>query len=143
MSTKGKIKSGGIFLGGTEAETDRSFRQAVIEQQWHNYQVTNDLECLAQICEHADYFGNSDVGRVLAREFRGARRRIRGYESELEWEWALRQYDQLSNDPAWQASKTAEARRLRVAELLDIPKPDREKWAERFRKRLKARAQAD
>jgi hypothetical protein len=143
MSTKGRIKSSGVFLGEIQGISDQSFRQTVIEQQWHNYKVTNDLECLAQICEHADYFGNSDIGRVLASELRRKRRRVKGYEAELDWEWALRQYNELSNDPTWKAPKTAEARRLRVAELLNIPDLDREKWTERFRKQLKARGQTD
>ncbi len=143
MRMKGRIRSSGVFLVGTPEDTDRSLRKAVIEQQWHNYQITNDLECLAQICEHADYFGNSEISQVLAREFRGRSRRVKGYETELDWERAFRLYDQLSNDPAWRGSKMAEARRLRIAELLEVREADRDKWAERFRKRMKARRQAD
>lgn len=150
MSEKGRIRTYGIFNGGSPDDEDRNFRQAVIEQQWHNFKVTNDLECLAQICEHADYFGNGDVGPVIAREIRSRSRRAKGYEVDRLWEEACRMYERLPFDPDWKdASK--DAQRRHIGGQMGIPKnraivallggdiENLEQWSERFRKQLAKR----
>lgn len=154
MSKKGPIRKNGAFLVGTPQDTDRNLRQAVIEQQWHNYQVTNDLECLAQICEHAEYFGNHDIGPALARELRFRSRRTKGYEVNLLWEEACRIYELISRDPDWEG-KSEDAKRRHVGAEMGIPH-DRaiaalfggdlknlERWSERFRKQLAKRRPAN
>jgi hypothetical protein len=141
MSKKGLIRNSGAFLGTTQTDADGNFRQAVIEQQWHNYLITNDLECLAQICEHADYFGNQQIGKELASVFRNKNRRKKGYETELEWVWADRFFKSLDNNPDW-AEAPDDAKRVRVFDLLGIEGDDRIKWAERFRKWQAARRKA-
>jgi hypothetical protein len=140
MSAKGTIRRTGSFVVGTPEETDRNFRKSVIAQQWHNYQVTNDLECLAQICEHADYYGEKSIGPALARTLRNFSRKAKGYEAELQWELALRLYELLSSQPDW-AQQTGQAKRWRVAEILEIREADREKWQDTFRKQIRARSQ--
>lgn len=150
MSEKGRIRSYGIFNGGSPDDVDRNFRQAVIEQQWHNFKVTNDLECLAQICEHADYFGNGDVGPVIAREIRARSRRTKGYEVDRLWEEACRMYEQLPNNPKWKgASKDAQRQYIgeqmgilenrAIVALLGGDIENLEQWSERFRKQLAKR----
>jgi hypothetical protein len=144
MSKKGMIRNSGTFrsgtfLGTTPKEADDALRQAVIEQQWHNYMITNDFECLAQICEHADYFGNQQIGKELASVFRSKKRRKKGYVTELEWVWADRFFKSLDNDPDW-AEAPDDAKRVRVFDLLGIQGDDRIKWADRFRKWQAARS---
>jgi hypothetical protein len=152
MSTKGVIRNSGTFLGATPTATDGNLRQAVIEQQWHNYLVTNDLECLAQICEHADYFGNIDIGRALARELRGKSRRTKGYEASILWNEACRLYDLISNHPSWDGASN-DAKRCYVgeqigfttnkaiAEIIGVKDNNLELWSDRFRKQLEKRSQ--
>lgn len=139
MSTKGVIRNSGTFLGATPTDTDGNLRQAVIEQQWHNYLITNDLECLAQICEHVDYFGDQQIGKELASVLRNKNRRKKGYETELEWVWVNRFFKSLDNDPDW-AGAPDDAKRVRVFDLLGIQGDDRIKWADRFRKWQAARS---
>lgn len=104
----------------------------------------------AQICEHADYFGNGDVGPVIAREIRARSRRTKGYEVDLLWEEACRMYERLPFDPDWKdASK--DAQRQYIGDQMGIPKnraivallgsdiENLEQWSERFRKQLAKR----
>ncbi len=141
MTKKERIRTFGVFFGGTPTELDSNLRQAVIEQQWENYEATNDLECLAQICEHADYFGHQQIGRELAAILRDHNRRLKGYETELHWQEACRLFDLLSKEPAW-ANANLDSRRLKIAQDLKIPEEEREKWVERFRKQQAARKKA-
>ncbi|MEE1876811.1 hypothetical protein [Altererythrobacter litoralis] len=138
MSKKGGIQTRGSAWGSTPEELNRNMRKSIIDQQWHNFQETNDLECLAQICEHADYFGNEEVGVRLAGTLRDLSRRKKGYDTALDLEWALRAYDHVCGDPDWKGA-SKEACRLRVAEILGVEEAERQKWSERLRKKINER----
>ena len=140
MSKKGRIQTRGAAWGSNSEDLERNMRKSIIEQQWHNFKVTNDLECLAQICEKADYFGNKEIGATIARKLRSLSRRKKGYGVELEWEWALKVYDFLGKESDWKGASN-EARRHRVAEITGVEEAQREKWCESLRKKLDARAE--
>ena len=156
MRKKGTLRTSGSLWGGWSGEVDTnvdsSLRQTVIEQQWHNYRATNDLECLAQICEHADFFGNREISDELAVVLRGLSRKRKGYTTDLLWEQACSLYNLLSCDPDWDRAPQ-DAKRRRVAELIGFPKEqevvdlfgggskDLDNWSERFRKQIEKRGQ--
>ncbi len=142
MSDKPKVRRSGSFWAESSDGADSKLRASVIEQQWNNYRATGDIECLAQIAEHADFFGNEEARKEVAATLRDQNRRKKGVDFAIEWDWIISLYEKLEQDPEWQDAPK-DALRMRVAEAMRVPGEERGKWCERLRKRLAKHGQGN
>ena len=59
-----------ITTGWVDTEKDNALRPLAFEHAWKMYKETNDVEALAEACEHAPFFGQSEMGPEIARLLR-------------------------------------------------------------------------
>ena len=59
-----------ITTGWVDTEKDNALRPLAFEHAWKMYKETNDVEALAEVCEHAPFFGQSEMGPEIARLLR-------------------------------------------------------------------------
>ena len=59
-----------ITTGWVATEKDNALRPLAFEHAWKMYKETNDVEALAEACEHAPFFGQSEMGPEIARLLR-------------------------------------------------------------------------
>ena len=72
--SQGKSKRGrpslAITTGWVDTEKDNALQPLAFEHAWKMYKETNDVEALAEACEHAPFFGQSEMGPEIARLLR-------------------------------------------------------------------------
>ena len=59
-----------ITTGWVDTEKDNALQPLAFEHAWKMYKETNDVEALAEACEHAPFFGQSEMGPEIARLLR-------------------------------------------------------------------------
>ena len=59
-----------ITSGWVDTEKDNALQPLAFEHAWKMYKETNDVEALAEACEHAPFFGQSEMGPEIARLLR-------------------------------------------------------------------------
>ena len=59
-----------ITSGWVDTEKDNALQPLAFEHAWKMYKETNDVEALAEVCEHAPFFGQSEMGPEIARLLR-------------------------------------------------------------------------
>ena len=59
-----------ITTGWVDTEKDNALQPLAFEHAWKMYKETNDVEALAGACEHAPFFGQSEMGPEIARLLR-------------------------------------------------------------------------
>jgi hypothetical protein len=59
-----------ITAGWVDTEKGNALRPLAFEHAWKMYKETNDVEALAEACEHAPFFGQSEMGPEIARLLR-------------------------------------------------------------------------
>ncbi|MDC0138778.1 hypothetical protein OAI27_09400 [Planktomarina temperata] len=59
-----------ITTGWVDTEKDNALRPLAFEHAWKMYKETNDVEALAEVCEHAPFFGQSEMGPEIAKLLR-------------------------------------------------------------------------
>ena len=62
-----------ITTGWVDTEKDNALQPLAFEHAWKMYKETNDVEALAEACEHAPFFGQSEMGPEIARLLRRSR----------------------------------------------------------------------
>jgi hypothetical protein len=59
-----------ITSGWVDMDKDNALRPLAFEHAWKMYKETNDVEALAEVCEHAPFFGQSEMGPEIAKLLR-------------------------------------------------------------------------
>ena len=59
-----------ITTGWVDTEKDNALQPLAFEHAWKMYKETNDVEALAEACEHAPFFGQSEMGPEIAKLLR-------------------------------------------------------------------------
>ena len=59
-----------ITTGWVDTEKDNALQPLAFEHAWKMYKETNDVEALAEVCEHAPFFGQSEMGPEIAKLLR-------------------------------------------------------------------------
>ena len=54
-------------LGELSSDEQREYREKLVKLEWVRYQITKDRRHLANICKDMPFFGNSEVGKEIAR----------------------------------------------------------------------------
>ena len=72
-----------ITTGWIDPKKDNALQPLAFEHAWKMYKETNDVEALAEACEHAPFFGQSEMGPEIARLLRLNRTNTK-YEKQLE-----------------------------------------------------------
>ena len=59
-----------ITTGWVDTEKDNALQPLAFEHAWKMYKETNDVEALAEVCERAPFFGQSEMGPEIAKLLR-------------------------------------------------------------------------